>query len=164
MRRISSTVHIDADPAEVWSHLAAFDRYHEWNPFLVHGDGEAVPGARVELRMRPPSGRTPSGRTPSDRAPSGRNVRETSFRVRVLDSDPGRLLRWRGRLLLPGIFDGVHTFELHPEHGGTRVEQYEVFSGALVPFTGTLLQGTRAGFTALTDALKTRAESTRLPR
>ncbi|MER6917180.1 SRPBCC domain-containing protein [Streptomyces sp. NPDC000594] len=151
MRRISSTVHIDADPHAVWAVLTAFDLFHAWNPFLVRGSGTALTGARLSLRMRR-----------SD------NGRETGFTVRVLRSDPPRLLRWRGRLPfpgladgIPGLFDGVHTFELRPEGGGTRVLQEEVFTGALVPFTAGTHDRTVTGFTALTDALKVRVESPR---
>ncbi|GLF95639.1 SRPBCC domain-containing protein [Streptomyces yaizuensis] len=150
MRRISSTVHIDASPHEVWAHLTAFDRFHEWNPLLIRAGGSAEAGALLRLRLRAPG--------------SGR---ETSFRARVLRSEPGRLLRWRGRFVLPGLFDGVHSFELHPveegDGGGTRVLQYETLTGLLVPFTGTMHEALPAGFAALTDALKARVESARTP-
>ncbi|MER7047442.1 SRPBCC domain-containing protein [Streptomyces jumonjinensis] len=146
VRLITSTVQIHASPAQVWETLTDFDRFREWNPFLVSAAGRAEPGARLTLRMRLPG--------------SGR---ETVFTPTVLVSDPGRLLRWRGRLGVPGLFDGVHSFELTPRDGGTRVLQSERFSGALVPFAGALLTPSERGFAELTDALRARVEARNAP-
>ncbi|MFG2598717.1 SRPBCC family protein [Streptomyces sp. NPDC048462] len=140
MRRISSEVHIVADPGRVWAVLTDFARFKDWNPFLVSAAGQADPGARLALRFRLPGGR------------------EMDFGPTVLAVEPGRLLRWRGRLGMPGIFDGVHSFELTARDGGTHVRQSEQFSGALVPFCGSLIRQSGEGFATLTDALKTRVE------
>ncbi|MGW0826302.1 SRPBCC family protein [Streptomyces sp. NPDC002845] len=142
MRRISSAVHIRDTVDRVWGVLTDFERFHEWNPFLVEAAGQAVPGARLTLRLRLPD--------------SGR---EMVFRPTVLESEPGRLLRWRGRFGVPGVFDGVHSFELTPHDGGTRVVQTERFSGLLVPFAGSIITPSEQGFQRLTDALKARVES-----
>ncbi|MFC3575154.1 SRPBCC domain-containing protein [Streptomyces yaanensis] len=142
MRRISSTVHISAPTDQVWAVLSDFERFHEWNPFLVEAAGRAAPGARLTLRFRLPG-----------------NGREMVFRPTVLHSEPGRLLCWRGRLGVPGIFDGVHSFELTERDGGTQVLQSECFSGLLVPFSGAVITPSEKGFQDLTDALKKRVES-----
>ncbi|WP_367045430.1 SRPBCC domain-containing protein [Streptomyces sp. Je 1-332] len=141
MRRISASIEIDADPAQVWAVLSDFSAFKEWNPFLVEAGGTASPGARLSLRFRLPSGR------------------EMTFRPTVLVSEPGQLLRWRGRFGVPGIFDGEHSFELTAVAGGTRVVQSERFSGALVPFTGSVISDSERGFAALNEALKQRVES-----
>ncbi|MEV5609121.1 SRPBCC domain-containing protein [Streptomyces sp. NPDC052225] len=142
MRRISSEVHIDAGAEAVWSVLADFSRFREWNPFLVQAAGRARVGQRLSLRLRLPDG-----------------GREMTFRPTVLASEPGRLLRWRGRLGAPGFFDGLHSFELTPRGAGTHVLQTETFTGVLVPLTGPLLRQSEVGFARLTDALKTRVEA-----
>ncbi|WP_055526086.1 SRPBCC domain-containing protein [Streptomyces graminilatus] len=142
MRRISSSVFIRDTVDRVWAVLTDFESFHEWNPFLVEAGGEAVVGARLSLRFRLPDG-----------------GREMVFRPTVLESEPGRLLRWRGRFGVPGIFDGVHTFELTPSAGGTQVVQTEVFSGVLVPFSRSVIDPSEQGFRRLTDALKVRVES-----
>lgn len=80
------------------------------------------------------------------------------FTPTVLAAEPGRLLRWRGRLGVPGIFDGVHAFELTARDGGTHVVQSERFSGLLVPLTGSIVRQSARGFVTLTDALKARVE------
>jgi hypothetical protein len=79
----------------------------------------------------------------------------------VLDAEPGRELRWLGRLVVPGVFDGEHRFVLEPLDGGrTRLVQEERFTGLLVPlFARSLDRHTLAGFQAMNQALKTRAES-----
>ncbi|MDR3080260.1 MAG: SRPBCC domain-containing protein [Streptomyces sp.] len=142
MRRISSEVQIDAGAEEVWSALTDFSRFREWNPFLVEASGRALVGQRLSLRFRLPD-----------------NGREMVFKPTVLVSEPGRLLRWRGRLGVPGVFDGLHSFVLTPRDGGTHVLQTEVFTGVLVPVTGPLIRQSEVGFTRLTDALKTRVEA-----
>ncbi|MEO3977542.1 SRPBCC domain-containing protein [Streptomyces sp. CAU 1734] len=142
MRLVSSAVHISADPDRVWSVLTDFDRFHEWNPFLVHASGRPEPGTRLGLRLRLPG-----------------TGKEMAFTPTVLACEPGRLLRWRGRFGVPGVFDGVHTFELSPRDGGTHVRQTERFSGVLVPFAGSVLNASEQGFKDLTDALKARVEN-----
>jgi hypothetical protein len=87
--------------------------------------------------------------------PDGRAM---TFRPTVLAAQPGKLLRWIGRLIMPGIFDGTHQFALENLGGRTRLTQSETFRGLLVPFTGKTLTRTEAGFRALNRALKERAE------
>jgi hypothetical protein len=74
----------------------------------------------------------------------------------VLKAEPNRELRWLGRLLVPGLFDGKHIFIIEPL-GAERVcfIQREIFTGMLVP----LLSGTLdRGFEEMNQALKNRAE------
>ncbi|MFF5518313.1 SRPBCC family protein [Streptomyces coeruleorubidus] len=143
MRRIASEVQISARPEEVWAVLTDFERFHEWNPFLVGAAGRAEPGQRLSLRFRLPG--------------SGR---EMVFKPTVLVSEAPRLLRWRGRLGVTGVFDGLHSFELTPREGGTHVVQAETFTGVLVPVTGSIIRQSEVGFRSLTDALKKRVEAT----
>ena len=78
----------------------------------------------------------------------------------MLIAEPCRELRWRGRLLLPGIFDGEHYFQIRESKPGiTTFLHGERFSGLLVPLAKSGLEsGTKAGFEAMNRALKTRAE------
>jgi hypothetical protein len=58
-----------------------------------------------------------------------------TFRPTVVTVEGQNVIRWRGRLGLPGIFDGDHELKLEPTgEGGTRFTHREVFSGALIPF------------------------------
>jgi hypothetical protein len=63
---------------------------------------------------------------------------------------------------LPGIFDGRHSFTLTRLTGGrTLIQQSETFTGVLIPFTGSMLARTRAGFVAMKEALA--QQTTRSP-
>ncbi len=84
-----------------------------------------------------------------------------TFKPVLLTVKPARELRWRGGLVLPGVFDGEHSFllvEIAPQKTG--LTQSEKFSGLLAPLimSGSRLQATRAGFVAMNEALKRRAE------
>jgi hypothetical protein len=141
-RTISDTIEIDADPEAVWRELADTGSYPGWNPFVRRLDGELREGARLTVEIAPPGGRA------------------MTFKPTVLAARPGRELRWRGRFLMPGLFDGEHSFEIEPlGDGRSRFTQAERFSGLLVrPFGGTL-EKTQRGFEAMNRALKARAEA-----
>lgn len=143
MRGISESVDIAASPRQVWNVLADLDAYKDWNPFIRSASGQLTVGSTLTLRLVPAQGRA------------------MTFRPKVLDAQPGVLLRWIGRLIVPGIFDGTHQFELHELAGFTRVIQSETFRGVLVPFTGKSITATEGDFRALNQALKTRVETCR---
>jgi hypothetical protein len=141
MRTISASVDIAASPEEVWAVLADLGSYAQWNPFIQSASGRLAEGETLTLRLVPSQGRP------------------LTFRPRVLVVRPGITLRWIGRLLVPGIFDGTHQFALE-EHGGhTRVTQSEKFGGILIPFTGKTIKQTETDFQNLNRALKQRVES-----
>jgi hypothetical protein len=139
---ISREIEIDASPEAVWAVLADTNAYPEWNPFVRRLEGDLTTGAKLEARIEAPGGRA------------------MTFRPTVLAAEPGRELRWLGRVLLPGVFDGEHSFRLEPLAGGrTRFVQSERFSGVLVrPLRGTLAK-TERGFELMNEALKARVEA-----
>lgn len=140
MKRIETVVQIGAAPEQVWRVLVDFAAYPAWSPRMsVVGRPES--GQRLRLTAA---------------APGEKGMR---FRPRVLAAEPGRVLRWRGRLLLPGLCDGVHEFVLTPHAGGTRLVHAEDFSGLLVPFLGRALAQTEQGMREQNDALQQRVES-----
>lgn len=141
-RQLQTDIEIKATPERVWEILTDFGAYPDWNPFMIQAAGQATVGSRLRVRMRPP----------------GR--RATTFRPKVLEAEPGRKLRWLGRLLLPGIFDGEHTFVIQPLGSGrVRLLQHEQFRGMLVPLLfGYLAEPTQAAFQQMNQALKDRAE------
>ena len=143
MKIIEVVTDIAAPVQVVWAHLSAVSEYAEWNPFITTFRGELTQGGRVEVRIQPPGGRP------------------MSFRPTITEVEPGKRLEWLGRLVLPGIFDGRHSFQLEAlANGRTRLTQAEQFNGILVPLMGAVLGRTRAGFEAMNHALRVRAEST----
>jgi hypothetical protein len=141
-KQLRSDIEIDASAERVWEVLTDFDAYAEWNPFMVRARGIARPGERLTIRMRPQGGRA------------------MTFRPTVLEAEPGRRLRWLGRLLLPGVFDGEHDFTIEPlAQGKVRLVQREEFRGVLVRLAAASLdRRTLPAFVAMNQALKRRAE------
>jgi hypothetical protein len=110
-----------------------------WNPFITELTGTLRVGSRIDIRIAPP------GRRPM------------TFHPTITHLEPGRRIAWLGRLLLPGLFDGAHSFTLEPLSGGrTRLVQSETFRGVLVWVSGGLLQNTETGFAAMNEALRRR--------
>ena len=141
-RRLHTEIEIQASPDRVWEVLTHLAAYPSWNPFIVQAAGQPVPGSRLELRMRLP------GRRP------------TTFRPEVLDATPARRLRWLGHLLVPGLFDGEHTFTIDPSGPDrVRLTQQEAFFGLLAPLVlAFIAKPTQEGFQQMNQALKTRVE------
>jgi hypothetical protein len=76
--------------------------------------------------------------------------------------EPGKELRWRGSLPIPGLFVGEHYFQLSsPSPGKTHLVHGEDFTGLLLPFVGGMLAATEQGFEDMNRALKARAEAAR---
>ena len=138
---ISTAVEIDAPPARVWHVLVDLPAYREWNPFIVEASGTVAAGEALSLRMALP------GRAPMAIAP------------RLLVVEPERELRWKGRLLVPGLFDGEHSFVLTPlDTGRTRLDHCERFAGLLLPVARSMVyEGTLQAFHSLNAALAERA-------
>lgn len=87
-----------------------------------------------------------------------------TFKPTLRAVEVSRELRWLGRLLLPGVFDGEHSLRIEPlGNGRSRFVQSETFSGLLVGFFKGTLAKTEAGFEQMNTALKTRVEQTSAP-
>ena len=142
MTELRREIEIDAPPERVWHVLTDFGSYPQWNPFITSIEGEPREGAKLVVRIAPPGGRA------------------MTFRPIVRAARPNRELRWLGRVLLPGIFDGEHALTIEPlGEGRTRFVQSERFTGLLVPVTSGVLDKTARGFEQMNQALKERAES-----
>jgi hypothetical protein len=141
VRELRREIEIDAPPERVWRVVTDFAAYPAWNPFIRRISGEPREGARLEVRIEPPGGRA------------------MTFKPTVGAVEANRELRWLGRLLVPGIFDGEHMFRIEPlEDGRSRFVQSERFGGVLVGFVSGTLAKTVAGFEQMNAALKARVE------
>jgi hypothetical protein len=142
MHQLETQIEIEAPVERVWSLLIDFPSYPRWNPFVRSVEGNLEIGRTLKVFIQPPGA-------------SGMRFRPT-----VLAVQPNRELRWRGKLLLPGLFDGEHYFKLEAKPGGRlSFRQGEIFSGILVPFFRRSLDGaTKQGFVAMNEALKREAE------
>ncbi len=138
-RHISTEITINAPVDAVWAELMDFPKYPEWNPFITKVSGEMKKGSTIEVTFHT-KGSDPMVFTPE-----------------ILVNDANSLFQWQGRLLMPGIFTGRHTFQLEKiDAGKTKLVQKENFNGILVPFFN--FNSTIEGFTLMNEALKKRVE------
>ncbi len=139
---ITTQIDIAASPVQVWSVLTDFSSYPEWNPFIPEISGAAAEGEQLTVKIQPADGSA------------------MTFRPTVLVADPNKELRWLGRVMMPGLFDGEHRFVIAASGDGqSRLEHAESFGGILLPFfRRTINRNTRRGFEAMNVALKARAE------
>ena len=143
MKELRSEITIDAPAQRVWEVLTDFDSFPDWNPFMRRASGEVAVGEKLVVYLKPPGGMG------------------MSFKPRVLKVDPSREFRWLGHLLVKGVFDGEHIFEIEPD-GDARCSfvQREEFSGILVPLMLAMIRkSTERGFNEMNQALKARAEN-----
>jgi hypothetical protein len=133
---ITTHLTVNASAHDVWATLTDLAGYKHWNPFITNAAGTLTVGERLDLTIQPPGGRA------------------MTFRPWVTAVEEHRYLEWLGRLAMPGIFDGRHSFQLTPMGvSRTLVQQSETFTGALMPFTGHLFARTQLGFVAMNEAL-----------
>jgi hypothetical protein len=139
---LKTSIDIDAAPEAVWAVLSELPSYPGWNPFIREARGTLAVGERLDLEIQPEGGRA------------------MRFQPTVLKAEPNRELRWRGRLVAPGVFDGEHRFAIEPTAGGSRLLHEERFTGVLVPFLARgLRKGTLPGFEQMNEAVKERVEA-----
>jgi hypothetical protein len=136
---LHTELEIDATPDEVWHTLTDRAAYPDWNPFIVSSKGELEVGRTITNVLKDTNGE------------------ETEFTPELLAVDPGKELRWIGKIGFGGIFDGEHSFRLEPlPNGRTRLIQEERFNGIAVPFTTHMLNTTiKPQFHAMNQALAT---------
>lgn len=141
MKKIETEILINAPASRVWSILTDFYQHPRWNPFIRLIKGSKVVGETMEVQIQPPGG---GGMT---------------FRPLLLKFDENREFRWKGKLLVKGIFDGEHYFLLDEiEPSVTRLTHGELFTGILVALVGGTLTKTAEGFRLMNEALKVECE------
>ncbi|QLK25523.1 SRPBCC domain-containing protein [Natrinema zhouii] len=142
MDEIVTEIEIDAPPNAVWRVLTDFESYPEWNP-VMKINGESMEGERLEVQM------------------AYENMRPMTFRPTVLIVDEPIEFRWKGRLFVPGLYDGEHRFVLTEldDGGRTRLTHAETFRGPLVGFINRRIgDDVEVGFNQQNEALKQQVE------
>ena len=142
MRIIERQIDIAVSASRVWQILTDFRAYSEWNPFIIKIEGRPEVGARLRVRISPP------GRSP------------ITFKPTILVLAREWELRWRGRRIVPGFFDGEHSFQIRTHEGACRFHQSERFTGIMVPVIGDdVFDAIQQGLEDMNAALKLRAEA-----
>lgn len=138
MKNIYTEIKIMAPQHVVWQMLTTFSDYSRWNPFITQIVGTPAMNSQLAVQI------SPANKSPMKFKPV----------ITVLEED--RELRWLGRFIMPGIFDGEHIFKLEKiDDQSTRFIQTENFSGLLVPFFyKSIADSTKQGFERMNLALK----------
>ena len=141
-KEITTEILIQATPKKVWSVLTNFANYNDWNPFIKSITGIVAVGNKIKARIEPPGA---SGMT---------------FKPTVLVYTDAKEFRWLGHLLIKGLFDGEHCFQLiDNKNGTTTFVQSEKFEGMLVRLFSKMLDtNTIEGFRQMNEALKKEVE------
>lgn len=137
--QLHTEIHIKADVKTVWSIFTDFNNYPNWNPFIKSIEGTIKVGEKFQAE-----------------------IGDFRFKPTTKIYEEERELTWLGRLLMPGIFDGQHSFVFTKNSDGTTtLVQSESFSGILVPFMKKKLNSeVKEGFKAMNEQLKELAEGT----
>lgn len=141
-REIKTEIIINASPEKIWDILTDFAAYPQWNPFVVAIEGQLTKGSRLKNTLQ-------------------NGDKQFQFKPVVTSVEAGKSFAWLGSLLVKGIFDGHHSFELEDlGNGQVKLIHSEQFSGL---FSGFILkkigQDTRNNFVKMNQAVKQRAET-----
>lgn len=137
MKTITTEIEIAATAEKVWDKIMDFDHYSDWNPFIRKISGSTAIGENLTISIQL-----------KDKKPM-------TFKPVVLVKETNKELRWKGKLVVKGIFDGEHYFKLtEQENGSVRFEHGEIFSGILITLMPAILKDTKSGFEEMNEALK----------
>lgn len=141
MKHIQTEIIVDANIQKVWNTFMNFEKHSEWNPFIRKISGDPIIGNYLNVSLQQ------TGAKPMN------------FKPVILAVNEPNEFRWKGKLIVKGIFDGEHFFKLEKlNEYQTKFIQGEYFSGILVYFLGKMLENTVKGFEKMNEALKAECE------
>ena len=143
MRELRTEIEINASKEKIWEVLIDFDKYPEWNPFIISLLGKPKLRERLKVTIQP------------------HGSKPMVFKPRVTMHERYKKFAWLGQLWMTGLFDGHHIFEIEEiPPDSCKFVHREQFNGLLVPlFWKSLNTNTRAGFEAMNHKLKEIAEA-----
>ena len=136
---------VDSTPEKIWSVLTNFKEYENWNPFMIKIIGDAKLGSKIEVQIQTVKGK------------------KRTYKPIITKFEINKELRWKGKSLLPGIFDGERIFIIEKSaHTKVSFLHKEIFKGLGVKLIGSKLdEDLGESFKKMNIALKTRAENFR---
>ena len=141
LKNLERSILINASAERVWRVLTDFENWKNWNSFIVRSEGQAKVGSKLKNTF-------------------DNGGKEMVFQPKVLRVEPNKELVWKGQLLMPGIFDGIHGFRIE-EVGPNQVRfvNYESFKGILSSMIlKKIYDDTARGFERMNQELKEQAE------
>lgn len=142
MKNLQTEIIINATPQQLWAVLTDFEKFNEWNPFILSIQGQPIVGTQLRVELK--------------------NGNSTSvFKPKVLVAETNKAFEWLGSLPIPGIFNGNHYFRIEDlGNGQVKFIHGENFSGLLA---GVIMKSigtqTQNCFIAMNKALKNRVEN-----
>jgi hypothetical protein len=145
MKAIETSINIKASPAKIWEVFSNFNLYPAWNPFIISVKHQPVNADRLEIIIQIGT------------------KKPQIFKPKILKNEENKEFKWKGKLLIPGLFDGEHYFTLEKiSETETKFTQGEKFSGILLrPIMKMIQKDTIEGFQKMNQALKERVELNR---
>ena len=138
---IETSIKINSKADKIWQELINFEEYKNWNPSIIDISGELGKNKTLKIVVKI-------------------DEKTMVFKPIVLECEENKELRWLGKLLFNGIFDGEHYFLIKENIDETYTFiQGERFSGILIPFFGKMILKTKKGFEAMNQELKKRVEN-----
>ena len=153
---IETSIEISASPDKVYSILTDFDKYSDWNPFIIESKKdtiELIANKTVLTNKMLPNPESPNN--------------TITFKPTVTIVNKDDEFEWLGTLLCRGCMDGRHNFKIEStDDNKTKVTLYqsEKFAGCLIIscfccLNALLINDAKRNFTAMNEAIKKRAES-----
>ena len=138
--KIEFTRHIEASPEVVWSVITDFERYKEWNPFVIDCNAKLEPGAPISMRVR-------------------LGDREISQVETVSSVVEHMLFEYRMKPIRPFLHSCRQHHISSNGMGGTTYRSHFELNGWLSGLTALSVgKHLRHGFESMTDVVKQRAE------
>ncbi len=142
MKTVSTEILIDAPAQTIWEILSDFDQYATWNPFIIYVKGTFKEGQKLSVIQKPP------GEKPR------------LFKRRISKIRKPTELHWKGKLLIPGLFDALHIFKVEAINDKQSRFIHKIhYSGLLTSLLWNRIEWSlKAGFSKMNQALKELAE------
>lgn len=113
-KAVYTELFIEAEPEEIWAVITDADNYPRWNAVIVEAKGEYALGSKIRNAVAEP----------------GKKPAKITSVVEVYDP-PYHLNQFGGYM---GIITFDHHYELERVDGGTKVKQWEDYTGIYVHF------------------------------
>lgn len=142
-KKITTEIIINSSKEKIWKVLTNFSEYPKWNPFIQSIEGDLKKGSKLKVKIVPP------------------NSKGMIFKPEIIELEENKRFFWLGHVLIKGLFDGQHQFELVDNIDGTTTFiQSEVFKGILVPLFGEKFElNTKRGFELMNQKIKKNIEN-----
>ncbi|MBC7085337.1 MAG: SRPBCC domain-containing protein [Methanomethylovorans sp.] len=142
MKRICTTINIQASPKDVWDVLTDFEEYPHWNPVIYRISGKLQPGEILDMEFK------------------NRNYFKINLKPLIMNIEVNREIRWKEQFWIKGFLEGEHLFRIEEmADGSVHFINCEKFSGILMPlFLYVIEKDMENSFNIMNEQLKKMCE------